>query len=266
MPNERKEPFVVTPTWRYILRRVIFVFSLSVAAQFGFTAAHASTDSARPMIDEIFESTFANGKAEPEAQEPAAASPSPTSGTAGQSLVVPAVPELKLPKPAAVEVSVKKPEPVEVSLKKPEAAEVSLKKPEPIEATLESVATAGQAGEGSPGESSPGEDDQEPEEAEEEPRAERSTAEERANARRVSSTAYCLTGTMASGRRVYPGAAAMNGTPLGSRYEVLDGPRAGETFVVEDRIGHGSAFDIAYPGDCRGAYSYGRRTISIRPV
>jgi hypothetical protein len=71
---------------------------------------------------------------------------------------------------------------------------------------------------------------------------------------------------MASGRYVYYGAAAMNGVPLGSRYQVLDGPRAGATLTVEDRIGHGSAFDIAYPGNCSAAMQYGRRTISIRPV
>ncbi|CAN5849512.1 hypothetical protein BH23ACT12_BH23ACT12_23210 [soil metagenome] len=80
----------------------------------------------------------------------------------------------------------------------------------------------------------------------------------------MSSTAYCLTGRMASGRFVYPGAAAMNGVPLGSRYRVLDGPRAGSTFVIEDRIGHSSGFDIAYPGNCGAARAYGRRTISIQ--
>lgn len=85
-------------------------------------------------------------------------------------------------------------------------------------------------------------------------------------ARQVSSTAFCLTGTMASGRRAYSGAVAMNGAALGSRYLVLSGPRAGETFTVEDRIGRGSAFDIAYPGDCAGAAGYARRTISIRAV
>ena len=213
------------------MRRVICVLSLCITAQFGITAAHASTDTARPMIDEIFESTFAEEEAQPKAQEPAVSS-TPVSGTAGQSLTIPVVPELNLPKPAPVKVS------------------------------LDSVVSAGRAGDGSSGESSREDDVEEPEE----PRAERSTAAERAGARRVSSTAYCLTGTMASGRRVYRGAVAMNGTPLGSRYQVLDGPRAGETFVVEDRIGYGSAFDIAYPGDCGGAYSYGRRTISIRPV
>lgn len=84
--------------------------------------------------------------------------------------------------------------------------------------------------------------------------------------RRVSSTAYCLTGRMASGKFVYSGAAAMNGVPLGSRYRVLDGPRAGATFTIEDRIGHSSGFDIAYPGNCGAARQYGRRTISIQQV
>ncbi len=82
----------------------------------------------------------------------------------------------------------------------------------------------------------------------------------------MSSTAYCLTGRMASGKFTYSGAAAMNGVPLGSRYRVLSGPRAGTTLVVEDRIGHSSGFDIAYPGNCGAARSYGRRTISIQQV
>lgn len=83
---------------------------------------------------------------------------------------------------------------------------------------------------------------------------------------RMSSTAYCLTGLMASGRPMYRGAAAMNGVPLGSRYQVLDGPRSGEKFTIEDRIGRGSSFDIAYPGNCRAASLYGRRVISIRRI
>lgn len=82
----------------------------------------------------------------------------------------------------------------------------------------------------------------------------------------MSSTAYCLTGRMASGRFTYYGAAAMNGVPLGSRYQVLSGPRSGTTLVVEDRIGHSSGFDIAYPGNCGAATSYGRRTITIQQV
>ena len=84
--------------------------------------------------------------------------------------------------------------------------------------------------------------------------------------RLVSSTAYCLTGTMANGQRVYHGAAAMNGVPLGARYRVLSGPYAGRTLVVADRIGHSSQFDIAMPGDCDAARRYGRRTISVERV
>lgn len=82
----------------------------------------------------------------------------------------------------------------------------------------------------------------------------------------VESTAYCLTGTMASGKPVYEGAAAMNGVPLGSKYRVVDGPEAGKIYTIEDRIGHSSEFDIAFPGDCEAAMQYGRRTINIAPV
>ncbi|MDQ4142598.1 MAG: hypothetical protein M3198_02465, partial [Actinomycetota bacterium] len=81
--------------------------------------------------------------------------------------------------------------------------------------------------------------------------------------RRVTSTAYCLKGRMASGKPPYEGAAAMNGVPLGAKFKVLDGPRAGEVFTIEDRIGRGSAFDIAYPGKCQHARQYGRRVIRI---
>lgn len=86
------------------------------------------------------------------------------------------------------------------------------------------------------------------------------------NLLRVESTAYCLTGTMASGKPVYEGAAAMNGVPLGSKYQVVDGPEAGKIYTIEDRIGHSSEFDIAFPGDCEAAMQYGRRTINIEPV
>ncbi len=78
----------------------------------------------------------------------------------------------------------------------------------------------------------------------------------------VTSTAYCLTGTMANGQRAHAGAVAMNGVPLGSVWAV-DG--AG-TYTVADRIGHGSQFDIAMPGDCGAAIAYGRRTITVRRV
>lgn len=81
--------------------------------------------------------------------------------------------------------------------------------------------------------------------------------------RRVASTAYCLTGTMANGQRVYSGAVAMNGVPMGSRWEVVG---TGRVYTVADRIGHGSQFDIAMPGNCAAARGYGRRFITIRRV
>lgn len=84
--------------------------------------------------------------------------------------------------------------------------------------------------------------------------------------RLVSSTAYCLTGTMANGQRVYAGAVAMNGEPFGSRWLVHTGPLAGQTLTVADRIGHSSAFDIAMPADCPAAIRYGRRQITIERV
>ena len=81
----------------------------------------------------------------------------------------------------------------------------------------------------------------------------------------VVSTAYCLTGTMANGQRVHDGAVAMNGEPLGARFEVIDGPRAGSVVTVADRIGHGSQFDI-WMASCDAARAYGRRLIHIRRV
>jgi hypothetical protein len=87
--------------------------------------------------------------------------------------------------------------------------------------------------------------------------------------RSVSSTAYCETGGMYSGKRTYSGAVAVTGAalasdmPLGSRWAVLSGPASGRVLTVEDKIGHGSEFDIAMPGDCAGARVYGRRQIRI---
>ncbi|MGH2556396.1 MAG: hypothetical protein ACRDHO_11840 [Actinomycetota bacterium] len=80
----------------------------------------------------------------------------------------------------------------------------------------------------------------------------------------VDSTAYCLTETMANGELAHPGAAAMNGVPFGTRVVVLDGPLGGRRLVVKDRIGRGSEFDVAMPGECRRAREYGRRQIRIR--
>ena len=80
----------------------------------------------------------------------------------------------------------------------------------------------------------------------------------------VSSTAYEWTGDrMASGEWPYYGAAACNFLPIGTRVLVLDGSKAGGVFVVKDRIGRGSDFDI-YLGDVNIANQYGRQFIRIQ--
>jgi 3D (Asp-Asp-Asp) domain-containing protein len=83
-----------------------------------------------------------------------------------------------------------------------------------------------------------------------------------AGPRTVTSTAYCLDGTTASGSPVRTGIAAMNGVPLGTSVQVLDGPLAGTTLVVADRIGHGSELDVWF-ADCEAARSYGRRAVRV---
>lgn len=80
----------------------------------------------------------------------------------------------------------------------------------------------------------------------------------------MESTAYCLTGTMANGERVYRGAVAANRWPLGTRVWVSDSPYGAGTFEVADRIGHSSQLDFGMPGDCAGARQWGRRTIRVR--
>lgn len=83
------------------------------------------------------------------------------------------------------------------------------------------------------------------------------------NTLEVTSTAYCETGLMANGQHTYAGAVAMNGQPIGSRWHVVE---TDAVYTVADRIGHGSQFDIAMPGDCDGARRYGRRTIHVERV
>lgn len=79
----------------------------------------------------------------------------------------------------------------------------------------------------------------------------------------LESTAYEETGsTMANGEYPYFGAVACNILPLGTRIKVLDGPFAGQTFVVKDRIGWGSQLDF-YLGDVAACYEYGRRVVRI---
>lgn len=92
------------------------------------------------------------------------------------------------------------------------------------------------------------------------PRAE--VLEWTAEARRVSSTAYCLRTPTANGERGYPGSVAMNGVPLGSRWRVNE---TGIVYRVNDRIGHGSGFDI-WMASCSEAVMYGRRTVTVERV
>ncbi len=83
--------------------------------------------------------------------------------------------------------------------------------------------------------------------------------------RTVSSTAYCLRSRTADGGRGYDGSVAMNGVPFGSKWKALTGPRAGQVFTVNDRIGHSSQFDI-WMSSCAAALQYGRKEIQIERV
>lgn len=76
----------------------------------------------------------------------------------------------------------------------------------------------------------------------------------------VEATAYCLTGTMASGEPVYEGAVAANVWDLGTRLYIAE---LGGTYTVADRIGAGSELDIAMPGRCDDAIAFGRRTLTV---
>lgn len=80
--------------------------------------------------------------------------------------------------------------------------------------------------------------------------------------RSVSSTAYCLRGTMANGQQVHAGAVAMNGVPFGSRWRVVE---TGAVYVVADRIGHSSEFDV-WMASCADARRYGRRQVTVERI
>ena len=85
----------------------------------------------------------------------------------------------------------------------------------------------------------------------------------------LSSTAYCLYGTMASGLQVHVGAVASNAHRLGTLIKlsrrVNVGGRRKRYFRVLDRIGYGTALDIWMPS-CGAAIQYGRRGVSYRVV
>lgn len=93
------------------------------------------------------------------------------------------------------------------------------------------------------------------------------TARTLSGGERLESTAYCLTGRMANGQNTYRGAVAANRWPLGTRLLVSSSPAGvGTRVTVTDRIGHGSSLDFALPGDCAGARSWGRRTVTVQVI
>lgn len=82
------------------------------------------------------------------------------------------------------------------------------------------------------------------------------------NTMTVAATGYCGGGTTASGQGAHEGGVAMNAAPLGSTWRVVS---SGATYTVNDRIGHGSDFDI-YFSDCGAANAFGRQTLTIEQV
>lgn len=84
---------------------------------------------------------------------------------------------------------------------------------------------------------------------------------------RFRSTSYCLTGTMASGRRTYVGAVAGNRWPIGTVLTAWPNPWGDPRmeFTVEDRHGKANAagfptqIDFAMPGECTRALEWGNR-------
>ena len=79
----------------------------------------------------------------------------------------------------------------------------------------------------------------------------------------TSSTAYCLTGTMADGSLTRARSVAHNGFPLGTRLSISPSPTGRRRFVVRDRIGWGTELDFWLPS-CLWARSWGRRVVHVR--
>lgn len=85
------------------------------------------------------------------------------------------------------------------------------------------------------------------------------------------STAYCLTGGMASGRPTYVGAVAANRYALGTRLRAWPNPWGDPAmiFTVEDRHKPGATeLDFAMPRECERALAWGNRrfvTVEIVP-
>ncbi len=79
----------------------------------------------------------------------------------------------------------------------------------------------------------------------------------------VSSTSYCLNGTMADGTPARRWSAAHNGLPLGTHVWITPAVRGRHRWTVRDRIGWGTQLDLWAP-TCTQAIAYGRRTVHLR--
>lgn len=80
----------------------------------------------------------------------------------------------------------------------------------------------------------------------------------------LTSTSYCLQGTMADGTYTRPRSVAMNTLPLGSKIKLIS-PRSFNgyrIFYVRDRIGWGSSLDFWSPS-CAKSRQWGRRNVKI---
>lgn len=82
----------------------------------------------------------------------------------------------------------------------------------------------------------------------------------------VSTTAYCLNGTMADGTYTRRRSAANNYLRLGTRIRIVGhpaGPNGMRRYVVRDRIGYGTTLDL-WTETCGKAIQYGRRAVSFK--
>ena len=83
--------------------------------------------------------------------------------------------------------------------------------------------------------------------------------------RSIGASAYCLQGTMASGRRVYDGAVASTVLPMGSRWRIVEGKLVGKELTVEDTGGPRATFDI-WMASCQACFDFGRPRLVIQRI
>lgn len=86
-----------------------------------------------------------------------------------------------------------------------------------------------------------------------------------ADAPPVSTTSYCLHGTMSDGSYTRPRSAASNRLPLGTKIRLRShaGPGGLRLYVVRDHIGYGTELDL-WTDSCSTARAFGRHNISYK--